>query len=113
MSPVELGAAIGFFLTVSGALWGIWWRIDAQIKASRQDAMLRAEAAYQLATMARQEVQELRLDVATNYATKHGMHEQTTQMLRAIESVASRIDGLTERLDNILLQRPLPRTRSS
>ena len=113
MTPVEIAGAIGFFLTVSGALWGIWWRIEGQIRTAKIEATARAESAYALAAMARQEVQDLRLEVATNYATKAGMHEQTAQMLRAIEGVASRIDGLNERLDNIILQRPETRSRSA
>ncbi|MGO4841111.1 hypothetical protein AB4144_53545, partial [Rhizobiaceae sp. 2RAB30] len=31
--------------------------------------------------------------------TKQGMQEQTAQLIRAIEGVGSRIDGLHERLD--------------
>jgi hypothetical protein len=33
------------------------------------------------------------------------MQEQTSQIMRAIESVAHRIDGLTERIDNIMATR--------
>lgn len=109
MTGAELMAVVGFFVMLSGALWGVWWKIDAQMKAARTEAMVRAEAAYALATMARQEVSDLRLHTAEVYATKQGMHEQTGQLLRAIESVASRIDGLSERLDNIILQRPSAR----
>lgn len=109
MTGPEIMAVVGFFVMVSGALWGIWWKIDAQVRAGKADALVRAEAAYALAALARQEVSDLRLHTAEVYATKQGMHEQTGQLLRAIESVASRIDGLSERLDNILLQRPAAR----
>ncbi|MGX5723100.1 hypothetical protein, partial [Shinella zoogloeoides] len=109
MTGPEIMAVVGFFVMLSGVLWGVWWKIDAQVKTARGEAMVRAEAAYALAALARQDVADLRLHTAEVYATKQGMHEQTSQLLRAIESVASRIDGLSERLDNILLQRPTTR----
>lgn len=105
----QLAGGVLFFLTVSGALWAIWWKIDAQVKAGKVDAMVRADAAHALAALARQEISDLRLHAAETFATKSGMQQQTEQMLRAIEGVASRIDGLNERLDNILLQRPTTR----
>ena len=40
-----------------------------------------------------------KLHVAETYTTKAGMQEQTSQIMRAIESVGSRIDGVHERLD--------------
>jgi hypothetical protein len=33
------------------------------------------------------------------------MQEQTSQIMRAIESVANRIDGLTERMDRVFEQK--------
>lgn len=113
MGAAELAAAVVFFITVSGTLWGIWWKIDAQVKAGRQEAMQRADAAYALAALAQKDIADLRLHAAESYATKDGMQRQTDSLLRAIESVAARIDGLNDRLDNILLQqRPTPRART-
>lgn len=112
MGPAEIAGAVVFFITVSGTLWGIWWRIEGKVKEARADAMQRAEAAAALAAMARQEVADLRLHAAEHYATKDGMQRQTDSLLRAIESVGNRIDGLNERLDRAFEARPPARTRS-
>jgi hypothetical protein len=52
------------------------------------------------------------LRAAETSATKAGMQEQTSQIMRAIESVAHRIDGLTERIDNIMATRTTARGRT-
>lgn len=112
MGAAEIAGAIIFFITVSGTLWGIWWRIEGKVTEARADALQRAEAAAALAAMARQEVTELRLHSAEHYATKDGMQRQTDSLLRAIESVGNRIDGLNERLDRAFEARSTTRTRS-
>ena len=77
-----------FFLTVAGSGWTIWWRIEAKTKAAEDKA---AKVVEDLA--------DFKLRVSETYATKQGMQEQTSQLLRAIEGVGNRIDGLHERLD--------------
>jgi len=80
--------AVLFFLTVAGAGWGIWWRIEAKTKAAEDKAGKLAE-----------DLADFKLRVAEAYVTKAGMLEQTGQIMRAIESIGHRIDGMTERLD--------------
>lgn len=80
--------AVLFFLTVAGAGWGIWWRIEAKTKVAEDKASKITE-----------DLADFKLRVAETYATKAGMEAQTAQLLRAIESVGNRIDGLHERLD--------------
>ena len=112
MSPAEIAAAITFFMAVSGTLWGIWWRIEGKVKEARDDAGKKADAAVNLAALARSDLADYKLHVSETFATKAGMQEQTTQLLRAIEGVGSRIDNLGERLDNIMLhQQKVPRGR--
>lgn len=89
----------GFFLTVSGAGWAIWWRIETKVGT----ASAKADKAVE-------ELAAHKLHVAETYATKAGMQEQTTQIMRAIESVGNRIDGLNERLDRAFEQRTTRRT---
>jgi hypothetical protein len=45
------------------------------------------------------QLDEYKIHVAETFATKQGMQEQTGQLLRAIEGVGNRIDGMSERLD--------------
>nr|WP_280518847.1 hypothetical protein [Shinella curvata] len=88
-------AVVGFIVMLFGAIFGVWKYLDGKLTSARQetDTVARDLAAH-------------KLHAAETFATKQGMQEQTGQMLRAIEGVASRIDGISERLDNILLQRP-------
>ncbi|MEO4000299.1 hypothetical protein [Mesorhizobium sp. CAU 1732] len=110
-------AVVGFFLMVSGVLWGIWWKIDGQVKDRvrevRDDCDKKADAAVNLAALARSDLADFKLDASKTYATKAGMQEQTAQLLRAIESIGGRIDHIGERIDNIIMQQQKPSTRRS
>jgi hypothetical protein len=61
------------------------------------------------ANLAREELAAHKLHAAEVFATKAGMQEQTAQLLRAIEGVGNRIDGLHERLDRAFETRPAAR----
>lgn len=78
----------GFILTLFGFAFGVWKYIDSQI------VNVRAELAAH------------KLHTAESYVTKAGMSEQTSAVMRAIEGVAKRIDGLNERLDRTYESRP-------
>jgi len=97
----EIMAVVGFIVMLFGAIFGIWKYLDGKLTSARKEteSIARDLAAH-------------KLHAAETFATKQGMQEQTSQMLRAIEGVASRIDGISERLDNILLQRPSTRRSS-
>lgn len=112
MTAEQIAAAVGFFILVSGTLWGIWWRIEGKVDAARKEATAKADAAAALASMARQELAAYQTKAAETFATKQGMQEQTTQLLRAIEGVGNRIDGLHERLDRAFEARPTARRTS-
>jgi hypothetical protein len=109
MSGAEIMAAAGFILTLIGFAFGVWKYVSSEMKSLRLEAAAKTEAAAALAAMARADLAEYKTHVAETYATKDGMQRQTDQLLRAIESVASRIDGLSERLDSIIMQRPSSR----
>jgi len=105
MSGPEIMAVVGFFVAVSGALWGVWWRVEGRISAAKDRADKVAE-----------DLAAHRLHIAETYVTKAGLQEQTTQIMRAIEGVGSRIDGMNERLDRAFEHphvTPLPRRRTS
>ena len=95
----QLVGGIGFFILISGTLWGIWWRIEGKVDRAKTEASAVASAANALAALSRQELADHRLHCSEVFATKQGMQEQTAQILRSIEGVGSRIDSMNERLD--------------
>ncbi|UNK36593.1 hypothetical protein MNR02_08705 [Shinella sp. H4-D48] len=101
MSGSEIMAVVGFFVMLSGTLWGVWWRIEGRVEKAKVDASTLASSANALAMLARQELAEHKLHVSETYVTKAGMQEQTSQILRSIESVGNRIDAITDRLDRV------------
>lgn len=111
MGPAEIAGAILFFLTVSGALWGIWWRIEGRLKDVKTETATILAAANAKAELALMQLQEHRVHSAENFATKAGMQEQTNSLLRAIEGIGSRIETINERLDRAFEVRPT-RTRT-
>lgn len=80
--------AVGFLMTFAVTIGTMYWKWGGAIGKVRDDL-----AAH-------------KLHVAETYATKAGMQEQTAQLLRAIEGVGNRIDGLHERLDRAFEQSP-------
>ncbi|AHF83706.1 hypothetical protein RLEG3_18575 [Rhizobium leguminosarum bv. trifolii WSM1689] len=99
MTPEEIMKVILLFLTVSGAGWAIWWKIDGRVKEGEKANETRIKAAEDRADKANSDLAAHKLHAAETFATKAGMQEQTAQLLRAIEGVGNRIDGLHERLD--------------
>lgn len=112
MTGQELMYVVGFFVMLSGALWGIWWRVEGKVDKAKAEASLLASAANALATLTRQELADHKLHTAETYVTKAGMQEQTTQIMRAIEGVGNRIDGVHERLDRLYENQPRTARRS-
>lgn len=110
MTGPEIMAAVGFFVMLFGALSGIWWRIEGRVDKAKTEASGMAAAANALATLTRQELADHKLHTAETYVTKAGMQEQTAQIMRAIEGVGNRIDGLNERLDRLYEARPTRRS---
>lgn len=94
MTGAEIMYAVGFFVGVFGAVFGVWKFFDSKIGAVRDEL-----AAH-------------KLHVAESYVTKAGMQEQTAQIMRAIEGVGNRIDAFGERLDRVFEQRTGRSTRT-
>ncbi len=90
---------ITFLIPVVGALVGVWYKLQSQISANK------AQQATELAAY--------KLHVAETYTTKQGMAEQTAQILKAVDSVSSKLDRTNERIDGLLQPKPAPRSRSS
>ncbi len=106
MTGSEIMAVVGFFVMLFGTLSGVWWRIEGRVEKAKVEASTLAASANALAMLARQELAEHKLHVSETYVTKAGMQEQTAQILRSIESVGNRIDGLHERLDRMYENQP-------
>lgn len=106
-------AAVGFFVMVSGALWGIWGKVEGRVKEAKDAAVGTASAAQALAAMARDELAAHRLHVAETYITKAGMRETTEQLMEAISGVKSAVDGIPLRIDRVVEGQPRRSTRAS
>lgn len=102
MTGAEIMAVVGFIVMLMGFLFGLWKYVESQIAKAETRNAAKADAATALASLTRQELSDCKLRAAETFATKAGMQEQTSQIMRAIESVAHRIDGLTERIDNLM-----------
>jgi hypothetical protein len=94
---------VGFVLIVLDAAAGAWWRIEARVTQSESRALTKADAAMALASMTQAQLSELH--TAETHVTKAGMQEQTTQILRSIEGLGSRLDGVHERLGRVFEER--------
>ncbi|EYR81898.1 hypothetical protein [Shinella sp. DD12] len=106
----QLVGGIGFFILVSGTLWGIWWRIEGKVDKAKAEVSTVASSASALASLARQELAEHRLHVAETYITKQGMRETTEQIMEAIHGVKTAVDHMTLRVDRIVENQAKPRT---
>ncbi|TBY73374.1 hypothetical protein E0H51_23935 [Rhizobium leguminosarum bv. viciae] len=106
MTPEEIMKVILLFLTVSGAGWGIWWKIDGRVRESERTSGERIGATEAKADRACADLAAHKLHTAEMYVTKAGMQEQTSQIMRAIEGVGNRIDGLNDRLDRLYENQP-------
>jgi hypothetical protein len=75
-------------LAVASAVGAAYWRFSTALSGVRGD------------------LADHKLHSAEVFVTKSGMQEQTNALMRAIESVGNRIDGLHERLDRAFETRP-------
>ncbi|MGR9420680.1 hypothetical protein [Rhizobium leguminosarum] len=106
MTPEEIMKVVLFFLTVAGVGWGIWWKIDGRVKEGEKASETRIKVAEDKVDRAAADLAAHKLHAAETFATKAGMQEQTAQLLRAIEGVGNRIDGLNDRLDRLYENQP-------
>ncbi|MDQ0558293.1 hypothetical protein QO004_000066 [Rhizobium mesoamericanum] len=98
---MELISYIGPIVALLGLVLTIWWKVEGKIEAAKG----RAEKVEQ-------DLASFRLHTAETYVTKSGMQEQTSAIMKAIESIGHRIDGLNDRLDRFYENQPRRTTRS-
>ena len=89
---------IGPLVGLAGLILTIWWKVEGKIDRAKEAA---DKASSDLAAH--------KLHAAETFATKAGMQEQTAQIMRAIEGVGNRIDGVHERLDRLYESPPARR----
>ncbi|MGY6251808.1 hypothetical protein ACXIUS_30585 [Bosea thiooxidans] len=110
MSGPELMAVVGFAVTVLGALWGVWWKIDGAIQRAKQDAMQVAVLASTKVDVLADSLAAHKLHVAEVYVSKAGLREQTEQIMAAIKGISDTLAHVTERLDRVIEGRAPGRT---
>ncbi|WP_244441678.1 hypothetical protein [Rhizobium grahamii] len=91
-----------FFLTLAGAGWGIWWKIDGRVSKGEEAAASRIAAAEAKADKALDELASQRIHVAEHYVSKAGLRETTDQIMEAISGVKAAVDNMTLRVDRIV-----------
>jgi hypothetical protein len=91
---IEIGIALAVLTAITGAFWRMWDLIE---KAGKKGEV------------AQSNLDAHRLHTAETYVTKAGMQEQTALLMKSIEHVADRVDGINTRLDRILESRPAAR----
>ncbi|WP_210339588.1 hypothetical protein [Ensifer sp. ENS07] len=101
-------AVVGFMLMLAGAGWRVWARVEAKVKVAEDKAERVQERSDKVAA----DLASFRIHSAETFATKAGLQEQTAQLLRAIEGIGNRIDGVHERLDRAFEQRTAGRRAS-
>ena len=89
---------VAFIILVFGAVSGVWWRVEGKVKGAEDKA---EKVGAELAAH--------RIHTAEIYVTKAGLSEQTSQIMKALDSVGAKIDRTNERLDNLMQ----PKTRST
>lgn len=109
MTGAEIMAVVGFMLMLAGAGWRVWARVEAKVKVAEDKAEKVQERSDKVAA----DLAAFRIHSAETFATKAGLQEQTAQLLRAIEGIGNRIDGVHERLDRAFEQRTSSRRTSS
>jgi len=94
MTGAELMSVILFGLAVIGGLAGAFWRMWGLI-----------DEAGDKGERAQHDLAAHKLHVAETYVTKAGMQEQTSAIMKAIDSVGDKIDRTNERLDRVFEQK--------
>jgi len=101
--------AVIFFLTLAGAGWAIWWKIDGRVKEGEKATGERIAAAEAKAEKALAELAIQRIHVAEHYVSKAGLRETTDQIMEAISGVKAAVDNMTLRVDRIVENQAKPR----
>ncbi|MBY5503152.1 hypothetical protein ACCS87_02590 [Rhizobium ruizarguesonis] len=112
MTPEQLMGAILFFVTLLGAISGVWWRIEGRVDRAKAEAVQKATEAATEAASVRADLAAHKLHAAETFITKQGMRESTESIMEAIHGVKAAVDHMTMRVDRIVenqVKRPTTR----
>lgn len=91
-----------FFLTVVGALAGVWWRIEAQINKAKSELSTTLGAVEAKASLTAVQLAEYKIHVAETYISKSGHRDANQHVMDALADMKSAIDGINTRIDRVL-----------
>lgn len=111
MTAAEIMAAVAFFVMLSGAAWGIWWRIDGKVTTESKNNAAGASAAAALASLALEKLADHKLHVAETYVSKAGLREAVEPIMDAIQGVKGAVDHLGGRIDGMYHAASTPRRK--
>ncbi len=97
-----------FFITVSGAGWAIWWKIDAKVEKVKTETAEEIEAQRQATQELRDDLAAHKLHTAEKYVAKDSLKETTEQIMGAISGVKTAIDNMTLRVDRVVENQSKP-----
>lgn len=88
-TTLNLPTLITIIVTVVGVVtWLV--RLEGRVNATAD----KLDAAHALAILHQNQLAEYKTHVAEAYVTKQGLSEQTDRLMKAVNDVGSRIDGL-------------------
>ncbi|GAC1040841.1 hypothetical protein [Rhizobium sp. No.120] len=114
MTSEDIIKWVMFFLAVSGAGWGVWWKIDGKVEKVKTEATEKIDKLNADLQESKEELADHKLHTAETYITKQGLRETTEQIMGAINGVKTAVENMTLRVDRIVENQNKPtRTRSS
>lgn len=104
---------VAFFVTVAGALAGVWWRIEARIDKANTaltEALREvkgachseAATAHAAASLVGEQLAEFRLHCSETYVRKDGLREMRDELVGRIGDVKLSVDHLNDRMDRVI-----------
>lgn len=113
VSWADAMSAIGFAVMVAGALWGIWWKIDAAIRAAKQEATESSRMALLRADFVAAQLSEYKTHVAETYASRAVMREALEPLVESMRVLSGQVQHVGERLDRVIESKPPARARQT
>jgi len=86
----QLAGAVVFLITVGGAMWAVWFRIEGKVASAADKAEKVAD-----------DLSAHRLHVAETYLTKAGIREWRDEIMSAMVGLKEDLRHLSSRIDGI------------
>ena len=108
MNLEQIMQLVLFFITLGGAGWGIWWKIDAKVDKVKTDAAEKNDELRSDLQEAKDELAAHKLHTAEKYVAKDSLKEMNEQIMGAISGVKTAIDNMTLRVDRVVENQSKP-----